>query len=377
MRRIFERYLALGSVGELKTELDCAGICTPRRVYRSGRGSGGTAFSRGKLFGLLTNPVFIGRIRHKDLVHPGQHPAIVDEAVWQAVQEKLKDNRNSQTLQPAARSPSPLAGKLLDPDGKKMRPAHAHKKGRRYRYYISRDLVERRVAGGAQGWRIPARELEAAVANALANHIRQPDFSSSLLSACNLGADASGRIIARLSRIADQLDPASADTASLLRSLVNRVELAETELRVAARLTPPQEIADDDPLQSVLSDHPPFTLTMPIALQRRGPELRLVLGGEASRETQLDPVLLRTLIEARVRAADYLSREERLTVSDVARRYDADISDVSRTLQLAFLAPGLVEAILDGTQPVALTAERLKRLGELPLLWIQQTALIA
>ena len=99
VRRIFERYLALGSVSRLKTELDQAAIRTPLRQHGDGGQSGGAAFSRGKLYVLLANPVFIGRIRHKDAVHPGQHAAILDESLWQAVQDKLADNRRSRTLQ--------------------------------------------------------------------------------------------------------------------------------------------------------------------------------------------------------------------------------------------------------------------------------------
>ncbi len=160
VQRIVERYLALGSVSKLKTELDQAAIRTPLRHHGDGGQSGGAAFSRGKLYLLLANPVFIGRTRHKDAVHPGQHAAILDESLWQAVRDKLTANRRSRTLQIAAQSPSALAGKLFDPDGEKMRPSHARKSGRRYRYYVSRDLVERSVDDGAHGWRIPAGEIE-------------------------------------------------------------------------------------------------------------------------------------------------------------------------------------------------------------------------
>ena len=77
-----------------------------------------------------------------------------------------------------------------------------------------------------------------------------------------------------------------------------------------------------------------------------------------------------------MRAADYLDPDQGLSLSAIARRAGANVGDVSRSLQLAFLAPDLVEAILDGTQPVALTAERLKRAGELPLLWDEQRAML-
>ena len=125
-----------------------------------------------------------------------------------------------------------------------------------------------------------------------------------------------------------------------------------------------------------LSDFPPFMVVAPLRLQRRGPELRIVLQGAAAPVPKPDPLLLRTLIEARTWLADYLDPGQDLTVSAIARRAGANVGDVSRSLQLAFLAPDLVEAILDGTQPVALTAERLKRAGELPLLWDEQRAML-
>ena len=74
--------------------------------------------------------------------------------------------------------------------------------------------------------------------------------------------------------------------------------------------------------------------------------------------------------------ADYLDPDQGLSLSAIARRADANVGDVSRSLQLAFLAPDLLEAILDSTQPVALTPERLKRAGELPLLWDEQRAML-
>ncbi len=89
-----------------------------------------------------------------------------------------------------------------------------------------------------------------------------------------------------------------------------------------------------------------------------------------------DPLLVRRLIEARTHVADYLDPSQGLSLSAIARRAGAHVGDVSRALQLAFLAPDLVEAILDGTQPVALTHERLKRAGELPLLWDEQRAML-
>ena len=130
VRQIFARYLALGSVQRLKAELDAAGLRTPERRHRDGSCSGAAAFSRGKLYTLLANPLFIGRIRHHEEVHPGQHPAIVDDALWQAVQDRLAANRQTRSRQGAAERPSPLAGRLVDPDGGRCgRAMHAGRAG--------------------------------------------------------------------------------------------------------------------------------------------------------------------------------------------------------------------------------------------------------
>jgi site-specific DNA recombinase len=373
VQRIFARYLALGSVQRLKAELDAAGIRTPERPHRNGRSGGGAAFSRGGLYNLLANPLFIGRIRHRGQIHPGQHPAIVDETRWQAVQGRLATNRQNRSERRTTEKPSPLAGRLFDPDGRKMRPSHARKKGRRYRYYVSSTLVEGSVATGAAGWRVPAGEIEAAVATAVAARLREPGFLSDVLRSSPAAAEASSRLIGRIAEFADRLDaPASTAGREAMRLLITRVELTRSDLRAEVSLRRLDEATGQPSVDASLSDIPPFPMVAPLRLQRRGPELRIVLQGAATPVPKPDPLLLRTLIEARAWLADYLGQH--LTVSAIAARASANVGDVSRSLQLAFLTPDLVEGILDGTQPVALTAEQLKRAGELPLLWDEQRA---
>jgi site-specific DNA recombinase len=84
-----------------------------------------------------------------------------------------------------------------------MRPSHASKQGRRYRYYVSAALIDSTVAQGARGWRIPATELEAATARAVAAKLRDPAFQAQLLASGS--ANASAALIACLSRLAELL----------------------------------------------------------------------------------------------------------------------------------------------------------------------------
>ena len=112
--QIFERYLELRSVRLLKEELTRDGIISKVRVSRSGNQSGGRPFGRGALYELLANPIYLGEIRHRKLRHPGQHPAIVDRAVWEQVQERLRKQAVHHRTLNAKGVSSPLAGKLFD-----------------------------------------------------------------------------------------------------------------------------------------------------------------------------------------------------------------------------------------------------------------------
>ena len=58
-------------------------VVSKRRISKTGLESGGHSFSRVALYALLSNPIYVGEIRHKNLRHPGQHQAIVDRVAWE------------------------------------------------------------------------------------------------------------------------------------------------------------------------------------------------------------------------------------------------------------------------------------------------------
>ncbi|MCB1579495.1 MAG: recombinase family protein, partial [Alphaproteobacteria bacterium] len=87
--RIFERYLVLGCVAKLKRDLDKDNIVSKERLSKRGNKIGGNPYSRGALYSILQNPVYIGKIRHKEEMYDGQHEAIITQDIWDAVQKKL------------------------------------------------------------------------------------------------------------------------------------------------------------------------------------------------------------------------------------------------------------------------------------------------
>jgi hypothetical protein len=170
VRLIFRRYNELKSVRLLKQDLDRRGLVSRIRTGKNGLELGGKAYSRGKLYKLLSNPIYKGEIRHLKICHPGQHQPVIDSELWDKTQQLLTKHavrRAGGTAEPAA---SPLAGRLFDENGQTLTPTHSVKKGRRHRYYVSRLLLTAGPSATAgNGWRLPAKEIEPSIAAAAVN----------------------------------------------------------------------------------------------------------------------------------------------------------------------------------------------------------------
>ncbi len=107
VRRVYADYLALGSVRLLEERLKAEGV-----VGKSGRPRG-----RGALFHLLQNRVYRGEIVHRGVVYPGEHRAVVDAELWDAVQGRLAEGRSERRGGRNAGHPSLLAGMVTDAAG--------------------------------------------------------------------------------------------------------------------------------------------------------------------------------------------------------------------------------------------------------------------
>jgi site-specific DNA recombinase len=162
---IYGRYLALKSVRDLHDELAAAGITSKRRVRPDGTVYGGRQIARGALYLMLQNRIYRGEITHKGNSYPGEHPAIVDQPLWDEVQAVLAQNRVGRATGARAKHPGLLGGLVFDATSERLTPTYAIKKGTRYRYYVSSSLVREAKGSRAGGWRIPAGDLEGLVIN--------------------------------------------------------------------------------------------------------------------------------------------------------------------------------------------------------------------
>ena len=160
VREIFRLYLELGCVKRLKADLDQSGARTKIRISQAGHSYGGAAYSRGGLYKILQNHIYIGDIKHRGQSYPGLHAPIIDRMQWEKVRALMAANVHARHFSKNIKSPSLLRGLLFEESGDRFTPAHAVKRGKRYRYYISQRVIRDATNGLIKPGRIPARELE-------------------------------------------------------------------------------------------------------------------------------------------------------------------------------------------------------------------------
>ena len=163
---IFRRYLDLGSMLPLLTELHRGGVTTRSRVLSTGKTIGGVPFTRGPLNHLLRNRTYIGELNHREKSYPGEHPAIIDRETFDAVQANLTKNAHADRAR-RRNVGALLAGKIYDDRGNRMTPTYSKKKGALYHYYACRMLIEGRRSEAGSVHRVPAADLDDQVIKAL------------------------------------------------------------------------------------------------------------------------------------------------------------------------------------------------------------------
>jgi site-specific DNA recombinase len=370
VRHIFERYLELGNVRALKNDLEARGVVSVIRTSKKGNRHGGQPFSRGALYHLLSNPIYVGEIRHKRDRHPGQHAATISRELWGRVQERLQ-NQSARTGEPGktAALPSPLAGKLYDASGEVLYVQGAAKGQRRYRYYVSKGLVKGKPQDADQGWRISAPEIERTVTGAVSMMLRERRAIALALEESHLETIPLKSALKSAERWNGLLQTSEKADSALVK-LVERVELGREGIRISLELPLDQIEGNDESSRKQLS----LTRDFPMRLKRRGVETKIVLEGDST-SGPVDLPLLKAIARAHRWTTDLLSGRV-MSIRELAKGEGMNRRSVQRLLRLGFLSPRLVEAIAEGRQPPELTVIRLTRRIDLPALWNEQEQLL-
>jgi hypothetical protein len=348
-------------------------------------GKSGRPLGRGALFHMLANRVYRGEVVHKGAVYPGEQDPIIDLATWDRVGIRLTENRAERKLGERAAHPSSLVGLLHDGiSGDRMTPTHAVKAGRQYRYYVSHALITGSRDAARAGRRVPAGDVERLVAERLCQFLASETEVFAALRPTTPDAAMQRGLLDRAAGLARGCAALSEpQRRTSLRDLLGRVELHVDRLDLHLL---PSRLADllrgeadgagqSDP--SGTEARSPLILSLPVTLRRAGREMALVVGAEPGAPPTPDPALLRLLLKARALWAALLGGGV-AGLGELAARECMSGSYATRLVRLAFLAPDLLEAILDGRQPEGLTATRLLqecRRG-LPPDWREQRTLL-
>jgi DNA invertase Pin-like site-specific DNA recombinase len=372
VRHIFRRYAALKSVRTLKDDLDAAGIISKVRHGRDGTQRGGVPMARGALYLMLQNRIYRGEIVHKGSVYPGLHSAIIDEALWNEVQDALAKNRVVRATQSLAVAPSLLTGLLYDDGGERMLPTHANKKGVRYRYYVSQSLIKRDRPVSEAACRVPAADLETLVETRIRDLLK--DQTVLLSNSHSLSIATRKALIERAAAFAHQWPtlPVARKRAAI-HALVTRIDLRPAHVEIAVCPAMVMQIVNSDlDLQQLPSraTGPVEVLTIPARVRRTGMETRLVIDN-AQPTRRPDRSLLRLLGQARHFQA-MVAQNQSLSVADLAAAAGVTRSYFTRVFRLSFLSPQIAAAILEGRQPLELTATKLKQASSLSPSWPEQ-----
>lgn len=166
VRTIFELFARSETTASVVRELDARGIRSKR----------GRPIDRGALYKLLHNRIYRGEITHKGAVYPGAHEAIISPELWDAAHAVLKGNTHARAGRTRAAAPALLRGLIFTQTGAAMTPHHTKRKGKRYCYYTSMDVIRGRPKADLRGpQRLPAAMVEEAVIAELRRMLRTPE----------------------------------------------------------------------------------------------------------------------------------------------------------------------------------------------------------
>jgi DNA invertase Pin-like site-specific DNA recombinase len=405
VRRIYQRYLELGSIYDVRVAANDLGLRTkgrPRaeaKKYKKGRQKGtsetstrplhrqkpdpasdciqakvdeaipatiiGAApFGVTNIYYILTNPVYAGRIRHRAQIHDGNHPAIIEPAEWDLVQERLTAFASRQRGISNIAKFAPLAGKLYDDTGDYFTPSHTKKNGVRLSYYVSNRVISRKQVERTttdRGWRLPAKMLESQIAAAILRHLVERLPIDLFLT----------KTVTEISRVHHRLEALSAEPGTHLGLILKCLDQATIMQGQIDLVLIDQCVAEliSLPLDSINPAILAFTTSF--QHRKRGVETKLIIGATAPKAR--DEVLTRNIAKAQ---QFYDAVKQGQSFEDIAKSENLSTRRVMQIIDLAFLAPAIVQSVVAGEQPLGVTTKWLSG-NPMPSDWHAQRQVVA
>jgi DNA invertase Pin-like site-specific DNA recombinase len=357
VRTIMRRYLEVRNVPRLIEILRAEGVVTKVQHRTSGPHRGGIPFARGSLFHLLKNPVYRGKIVHKGKVYDGEHEAIVDEDLWNAVQAQLAAKAPPRKRPKNDRNEAVFNGMITDPEGRPVVPTYAAKGSRRYSFYETRKDLAR--PGDPPATRYQQGAFDRQVSTCIGDLLTDEHALRRLANVTDAGLLRA--IFQAAQGLAERLNQPG-EIAPALRSLIRAISIRSDHLEVTL-----------DPATLGAADQPSWVIRIPRPTRRPHGEARIRIDA-ASPNPAASPQLVKLMAEA-FEVQALVMASPHLSLNQLAKSIGRCRKQMAKLLSVSWLSPRIVDAIIDGVQPRSINRTRLLE-TELPVAWAEQEALL-
>lgn len=368
VRKVFGEFLRLGSVLRLVAWLRANEIKTRLDNY----------FRRGPLYTMLRNPIYLGLVRHKSEVHPGEHAAIIDEPTWDKVQSLLNGNIRGRRRKERSTQSSLFTGIIFDAGNNRYSPTHSNKNGCRYRYYTSRAAINKSERSGSPA-RIPAPGLEKAVTDRALNLLSSRTELLELLKSCLLDEENAPlhgfyiSVVEQAARLVKSWKMQSApEREHFLKLVIDRIVVQAEHIEIRLKLVMLlSELLRSDPtaqgFQVAKRFIPIASVTCAFNHTSNGRAARLVIGEDRFSNDRSRQLILRAIALSRSWYQRIVDGEA-ACLNDIIRQDRIDASHAKKIFPLAFLSPACTRSIL--LSDTDLTLKSL--LAYIPMEWRRQ-----
>ena len=344
VQMLFEKYLELKSVPKLMQYLKEEEIKTKTDKY----------FSKGQLYHLLANKIYIGKITHKDKVYEGEHEAIICDEIFEKVQKLLYENKVDKICGVKCSSNSLLASLIYDDLGNRMTPSHSNNHGRRYRYYISTALKNNKETGSIS--KIPAGEVEKFIIETTKEFLKDREQIQNIVSEYKISKQ--NKLIYTAQNIKDYSEP------KFVRAIVHKIVISKNSIEITLNenslinvlntLSNNQKFVIPDKNKKFNS----ITITKKIKItQPSRNDNILILNAKEYDTPEPNPYLVNAIVKS-----FYYHKQIQAgkTIEDLQTEEGLrDSKYIRNILNLKYISPQLTEQILTGTQPKELSLQKL------------------
>ncbi len=316
VKHTFERYMELKSMAELARELNNQGYRTKKFEVKSGNVYGGEIFKKATIRRIITNPIYMGKIRHYEKQYKGKHEAIIEEEKWQKAQELIKNQPYRKAKYEEALLRGIIKCKSCEVN---MTLTYSKKENKRYRYYVCN------------------------------NHLRGKNCES--VNRTVVAGEVEKEVIKKAEQLYENWKEKTEEKWENL-SFGKQKEVVKKLIKGV--------MIKGDGIEVCLESKVEF---IPMWLKKKGNKCTVV-----EPEGKTNNVLLKAVVRAHLWKRQ-LEEGKYGSVKELSIKINIGTRRIQQILRLNYLAPKIKEDIINGRQPRDL---KLAELGEIPMLWSEQ-----